>query len=516
MASENFSYDTLPYPSLTFSQTHPNIIAAIGKFHGIETASPEKCRVLELGCGDGTNLNWLAYSLPESEFVGIDLSKVHIDDANQAVSELNLKNIKFFQQDVMQMTTETFGKFDYIIAHGLFSWVPSFVREKILSLYRNLLNPNGIGYISYNVFPGCYRRKIVRDMISFHTRKFENQLEKVQQGVAFLGFMTEHTKSSPIHHEILKHELDGMLKRSESNIYHDDLADENQPFYFTEFVEFAEKNDLQFLSEVANFPTQPRKISPEVIEVFQNLSENIVEFEQYIDFLESCRFRQTLLCQKEISLDRNFDANKIKQFFVSSNLNPTEEIKELASTKSEKFISPKGSTAETDHVLTKAALFYLHTIGTQAISFKELVEKSRQLLEKEGFTSDDWEKETDILASILFQLYSPDSIRFHVCQSNAKNLVEEKPKASEFARWQAEKGKNVTTFSGMNLSLDDDFIRELFRLLDGSRTRENLLEELTEIFSANNPNVEKEELSRQISVRLEQLLVQMQRVGLLI
>lgn len=353
-------------------------------------------------------------------------------------------------------------------------------------------------------------------MMSFHTRKFENPLDKVQQGVAFLGFMTEHSQSSPIHHEILKHELDGMLKRSESNIYHDDLADENQPFYFTEFVEFAEKNDLQFLSEVSNFPTQPRKISPEVLNVFQNLSENIVEFEQYIDFLESCRFRQTLLCQKELSLNRNFEPNKIKQFFVSSNLNPTEEITELNTAKSEKFVSPKGSTAETDHVLTKAALFYLHTIGTHAVSFDELVENSCQMLEKEGFTSDDWNRETDILASLLFQLYSPDSIRFHVCESLAKKSLEEKPKASEFARWQAEKGKNVTTFSGMTLSLDDDFIRELFRLLDGSRTQENLLTELTEIFSVNNPNVAKGELTQQISIRLEQLLTQMERVGLLI
>ncbi|MCU0239644.1 MAG: class I SAM-dependent methyltransferase [Pyrinomonadaceae bacterium] len=506
--SKEFSYDTLPYPSFTFAQTHPDRFAAIGKFYGIETASPKKCRVLELGCGDGTNLNWLAYSLPESEFIGVDLSQIHIDSANQAVTEIGLKNAKFFQQDVMQIDENTFGKFDYIFAHGLFSWVPDFVREKILELYRQLLNPNGIGYLSYNTFPGCYRRKIVRDAMRFHTKKYENPLEKVQQGIAFLNFLTENSTSSPIHHEILKHEFDGMLKRSESNVFHDDLADENQPFYFTEFIEFAEKNDLQFLSEINNFPTQPRKISPEVLQVLENISDNVIEFEQYFDFLESNRFRQTLLCQKEIEPERNFEPNKIKQFAISSNLNPTAEITRLSENKSEKFISPKGSTAETDHILTKAVLFYLHTIGTHEISFDELIAKSRETLETEGFTSDDWERESDITASLLFQLYSPDSIRFHVSKSNCINFVSEKPKVSEFAKWQAEKGQNVTTFHGLNLSLDDEIIVELFRLLDGTKSKNDVISELFEKVQ----NVEIEAFTQQI----EQYLSQIARVGLLI
>ena len=124
----------------------------------------ENCRVLELGCGDGNSLLAHAFNLPDAHFVGVDLAENHIEKAKKSVEELNLKNIEFHQTDVMKMTVEDFGKFDYITAHGLFSWVPEFVREKILSLYHEMLAPNGVGYISFNAFPGAHQRQMVGDI----------------------------------------------------------------------------------------------------------------------------------------------------------------------------------------------------------------------------------------------------------------------------------------------------------------------------------------------------------------
>ncbi len=483
--TEEFSYDTVPYPSLTFPQTHPDHLATIAKLRGMNPASSEKCRVLELGCSDGTNLNWLADSLPESEFVGVDLAETHIIDAKKNATDLDLHNVTFFQQDVMEMTAETFGKFDYIIAHGLFSWVPDFVREKTLSLYRNLLTPNGVGYISYNVFPGFYVRQMVRDMMRYHTRNIENPIEKVQRGVPLVGFLAKHTGKFPIFHETLKAEFTELAGRSLTNVYHDDLSDTNQPFYFTEFIAQAEKHDLKFLSETEYFSTQTRGIPDEALKLFMNVSQNVVEYEQYLDFFDCRRFRQTLICHKDASLDNSMNLAKIKDCYVSSVLQSTAETPNLQPEQPEQFVGRESANASIDHQLTKAVLVYMESIGSHPIGFDELIEKAIELLQTHGFDCHGIEKEIEFTAFSLFQIYTLDSVRFHLNKPKVIDSVSEKPLASKFARWQLTKGRRVTNFIGSNLNFADDLACSLLALLDGTRTREDLLGELAN-FDENN------------------------------
>ncbi|HEV8592622.1 MAG TPA: class I SAM-dependent methyltransferase, partial [Pyrinomonadaceae bacterium] len=166
--TESFSYDKLPYPSKFFVQTHPDRLATQATLFGVSPANVPTCRVLELGCGNGSNLVAQAYLLPDATFVGVDLAKTHIDDALAAAKELGLTNIEFRQMDVMEMSESDFGKFDYITAHGLFSWVPDFVRTKILELYRELLGENGVGYVSYSAYPGAHQREMVQRTIRYH------------------------------------------------------------------------------------------------------------------------------------------------------------------------------------------------------------------------------------------------------------------------------------------------------------------------------------------------------------
>src|SRR6185369_7508208 len=132
--NDQFSYDEFPYLSKFFLQTHPDRLATCATLYGMSAAPPENCSVLELGCGNGSNLIAQAFGLPNSRFAGIDLSATHIEQANGAVRDLGLTNIKFLQMDVMDMSVAEFGSFDYITAHGLFAWVPEAVRSKVLSL----------------------------------------------------------------------------------------------------------------------------------------------------------------------------------------------------------------------------------------------------------------------------------------------------------------------------------------------------------------------------------------------
>src|SRR6516165_7913322 len=151
------SYDEIPYSNNAFYHTHPDCLATVATLFGMKPAPVQACRVLELGCGRGGNLIPMATSLPTSRFVGIDLSARQIAGGQEAVESLGLTNVELKQLSILDVDSD-FGRFDYIICHGVYSWVPAAVQEKILEICAQNLAPSGIAYISYNCYPGWHLR----------------------------------------------------------------------------------------------------------------------------------------------------------------------------------------------------------------------------------------------------------------------------------------------------------------------------------------------------------------------
>src|SRR5262249_18767962 len=85
------SYDEVPYPSVPFPQTHPDRPATVATLLGLNPVPADRCRVLELGCASGGNLIPLAYGLPDSTFLGIDLSSEQIAQGQKTVQALGLQ-----------------------------------------------------------------------------------------------------------------------------------------------------------------------------------------------------------------------------------------------------------------------------------------------------------------------------------------------------------------------------------------------------------------------------------------
>src|SRR5216684_3648438 len=147
------SYEELPYPNSSFAQTHPDRLATLGRLFGLAPTPVDRCRILEMGCSAGGNLIPLAATLPHSEFVGIDFSATTISRGVADIAALQLTNIRLLQMDIRDLEP-TFGTFDYIIAHGVYSWVPADARESVLAICARQLGSNGIAYVSYNTLPG--------------------------------------------------------------------------------------------------------------------------------------------------------------------------------------------------------------------------------------------------------------------------------------------------------------------------------------------------------------------------
>lgn len=495
-------------------QTHPEHLATLGIFFGMHPPLIENCSVLELGCGDGNSLLAHAFNLQNAHFVGVDLAKNHIETAKRSVEELNLKNIEFHQIDVMKMSVEDFGKFDYITAHGLFSWVPRLVCEKILLLYQEMLTPNGIGYISFNAFPGARQRQMTGDIIRYFTQTISEPNEKVKKSIAFLNFLAENSGEAKSYQAVLKNELNRFLKLSASEIFHDDLSEINQPFYFYEFAELLEKHELQFLAEADLHAMFTGGLSEDAAN-FINSLDDIIEREQYIDFLRGHTFRQVLFCRKEIELNRQIEPAVLQNFLLSSHIRPASQNFNLLDNDFVTFMGQNGTSIDIDHPLTKTALFYLGQIWARSVGFSEMLEAARNILISNGFETDDWQTGFETAGEIFLQICcQTDLIKLHLRQSKAAETLNEKPKINEFARWQLRDSIKILTLYNIGISFEDSFTRQFLYLLDGTRNRSDLLTEMRKFVESNEEIQDKENFSVAFAERIDRIIEQLVRVGM--
>jgi hypothetical protein len=190
------SYEEVPYPDYIHQYTHPGYVGAVAALFDMRPADPARCRVLELGCCAGANLIPMAYDLPGSEFVGIDLSPGQIDRGRQAVTALGLTNIDLRQGSILDVD-HRFGRFDYIVCHGVYSWVPAEVREAIFAVCKANLAIDGVAYVSYKTYPGWHLRGMIRDMMFFHARPFGDPAEGIRQARALVTFLAQAVGTPP-------------------------------------------------------------------------------------------------------------------------------------------------------------------------------------------------------------------------------------------------------------------------------------------------------------------------------
>jgi methyltransferase-like protein/2-polyprenyl-3-methyl-5-hydroxy-6-metoxy-1,4-benzoquinol methylase len=510
------SYDSMPYPSKFFVQTHPDRLATLANLFGVNAKTPEKCRLLELGCGNGSNLISHAYNLQDARFVGVDISGKHIEQAEEWANSLNLTNIEFHEIDVVEMNTETFGKFDYITAHGLISWIPDFVRQRVFELFTELLEPNGIGYISYNTYPGAHRRDMVRRMMRFHTADTDDPVKKVQKAISFLSFLTENAAGDEIYKPTLESELHRHFQHETGDIYHDDLAEFYHPYYFQEFAEVLEAHQLQFLAETEFHAMSMQGLSPDTVNFLSGI-DNLIEREQYLDFFRGRSFRQSLICHQDVDIERSIEPDNLDELLIASSLKPEDDNYNPTEKKIEKFKGNKGFGIEIDHPLTKTALILLYQAWGGAIELQTLLQEARRTLIQNGYSTDDLDQQMDTTKSILFQIYQgSDLIEVHTHRPKAPQKLSEKPKINDLARWQIGIGDTVTTLFGLNMLLDDEVSKHLLELLDGTRDRSALVEQITNFIKTNDDIDENDFPLDNLGNWLESTLFNLAKLGLFV
>ncbi len=242
-------YDEVPYESHAFHETHPDHLAVIATLHGLEPPPVATSRVLELGCAGGGNLLPMALEMPEARFVGIDVSARQIDEANAGLQALGVGNVEFRASDLAEIG-EDVGTFDYVIAHGVYSWVSEPVRERLLALIRATLAPTGVAFVSYNTRPGWNILGILRELMLFHAGEIEDLKGAVHSSRELLdrvvGAMPEPNTPYSV---AIRREVEQLRSKSDPYLLHEFLEPESHAVGVHEFVAHAARHGLEYLSD---------------------------------------------------------------------------------------------------------------------------------------------------------------------------------------------------------------------------------------------------------------------------
>ena len=475
------AYDAVPYESHAFPQSAPGHIAAIAHVFGLDVPAVSSARVLEIGCSAGGNLIPFAAAHPLARAVGIDLSQVQIDLGRQRVYWLGLRNLELLQGDIAAMDLSALGQFDYIICHGVYSWVPETVQDAILSAIHTLLAPNGVAYVSYNVYPGWKAKEIVRDAMILRGGDRETPSEKLGYGRGMIDFLEQVAPADSV---LAKALADFKAEGSNAKDYyvlHEHLETFNSPCYFLEFGKRTEPYRLAYLGDAhPNLMFAVNYGEKVSVPLLKECGHSQVLIEQYLDFVVNRTFRQSLLVHGERGPQINFDPDRRRfgRLHFAAALPPVDGQTRLDDSNQE-YGEHGGRSLFTPDPCVKAALEALGARWPWTMSRAELLDAVNARLAAAGVvaSADQVSKIDDLLEALIIRgmvRYRLEPV-FPEPMRGQLRLPEPIRRLAELVRGDEEPYLFNAWHEEVPVPPVD---RHLLPLLDGTRDREALVQKL--------------------------------------
>ena len=305
-------YKELGYKSYPFPFTTPAYLEAYGTLVGLKPPTAKTARVLELGATYGGNIISQAMHNPEATFVGIELSQDQVEKGNKIISDAKLDNVSLLQGDILNFD-ESLGNFDYIIAHGFYSWISDEMKDKLLDIISHHLADNGIAYVSYNTYPGWHTMEEVRQLMLFANRGYDEltHKEKVLRG---------KTVGSLVGAQILNYDnlkernskflgaLRSVMQKDDYYVGHDHLEPHNDPCYFYQFNDHLKAHNLSYVCDADLTLSMVRTYDESIADKLEKLAHNSqADQEQYLDFMLDTTFRKSIICKESAAKDISYD-----------------------------------------------------------------------------------------------------------------------------------------------------------------------------------------------------------------
>jgi methyltransferase-like protein/ubiquinone/menaquinone biosynthesis C-methylase UbiE len=446
--------DELPYTSRPMPYTHPHHLATIGQIFAMQAEKPR--RVLELACSDGSNILGIAQSLPQTECWAIDKSQSKIANARKLAKQAKLHNIHFKVMDILEIDSNI-GQFDYIIVHGIYSWATTEVKQKILQLCKQLLSKNGIAYVSYDTSPAGDSKRLVRQMLRYHSMGMKKPQQRLEQLHALFQFLIAANHDSNTAYSLMlqeEYQIFQQLPQPESYLDYIDI--DNEPVFFSEFMLRAYDEELDYLGDAFLKTMLPQNLHPEIQQNLTAFKHNILQQEQYMDFALNRRYRHTLLVHKGVELVRNLDISLLKNFYLCCDF----KVKQVGETLY--FVGSKGTVTAEDPA-TKKVFSYLGQQYPRHVTVDELLEKTET------------QSEAQTIFENLFSCCMQGAIELHREPTPYVTTISPQPFASPLARAQVESGlTTVTNLRNEPVEINDTVCLHLLPYLDGQHNFSDL------------------------------------------
>jgi methyltransferase-like protein/2-polyprenyl-3-methyl-5-hydroxy-6-metoxy-1,4-benzoquinol methylase len=473
------AYDSVPYQSKPFAQSTPEQMAVMAQLFGLSQPDFQKARVLEIGCASGGNLIPLAAKYPQLRAVGIDISKVEIAHGQEMLRRAGIHNCELKALDIANAQSEIQGEFDYIVCHGVFSWVPEAVRLAILDVIRDHLAPTGVAYVSYNVYPGWKTREVIREMMLFHASGRSTPQERVQQAKAILEYTKNISAEASTYGKLLRDEAAQVARSEDYYLYHEYLEIENNPMYFRDFIGLAGARKLAYLGEAGLSDMAPQRLGKDISETLGMLSGgNILATEQYMDFFTNRTFRQTLLVHESqaAQIRRNLSGQSLAPFSVSSSLFADPEFRAIpGQLPLAQYKDNFGRSLGVNSALSKALIECLVQAKPASVSWRGIVSHVSAAMPQ--LAGNPEHAIHDAIGMELINLLVQNVIKLSLHEM-VMPPISSKPRANALARAQAEIGQLwATNVAHQPVSLSPAH-RSVLALLDGSRDHAALQAEL--------------------------------------
>ncbi|ADW69270.1 methyltransferase regulatory domain-containing protein [Granulicella tundricola] len=501
-------HDAVPYPGTAYPATHPDNLAVQALLHGLTPTPVAHCRVLEIGCNEGRNLIPMAYAIPTSHFVGFDLAAQPVARGNQRIQQLGLTNIHLFQADILtlQDTHPDLGLFDYIIAHGVYAWVPQHVADALLALCRRLLTPNGVAFISYNALPGGHLRTMIREILQHQPgpgpAPDQDPTQSLTHSLDYLKFIASTRPEGDPYRTLFERELTRLPEKGAQVVFHDELTASYNPVSFTTFVTHAAAHSLQFLADATlPLPNDPC-FNPAIAgpaKTFAN-GDPIAE-EQSLDHARMRMYRETLLCHQghDITWDLRLDALAHLRLSSRAELQPPAASDEDDDAEyddgSRNYKLPdalhKGAGMDTRSPALILIMDHLIAAWPESVPMAQI----ERLLAGQGITF------TAELVTLLLRLIFARMIHLHTWAAPVSATLAARPLVSHISRFELTQHDRLINLAHSVITLPDPIVRTLLQLLDGTRDRAALLEAL----HTTHPDIPLETLAQGLEPALHLL-----------
>jgi methyltransferase-like protein len=358
----------------------------------------------------------------------------------------------------------------------------------------------------------------------FHANQFADPQQSIAQARALIDFLGRSIAKDRLHGLLLQEELNHLKQCSDSYVYHDYLEKVNAPVYFHQFAATAGKHGLQYLAEAEFNIMFSSGFSKETAETLEQISQDLIHTEQYMDFVRNRFFRQTLLCHGELTPERELGPESLTGLLVASAAKPEREPVNLLAGEQQSFRTPKGVSIQTDHSLTKAGLLVLSRTWPRAMDLDTLCQEALSLLpNSQLLTEPDFQRHRRVFLEYLLRCYAGGTLEVRSWQADFLTEVSERPMISGLARYLVAHGLPVVNQRHHVVRLDPPTQR-LCLFLDGTRDRTALLAHFTELVQEGalalrldgDPLTDPHEIRDVMADGLEQALATLARSALLV